>query len=90
MAVNWATSWRGKWARRPVRPVEELDGAAPRRAARRRVVQLLARLPIAQRQMLVLRFVMGYSVVETAAVLDVVEGTVKSDVLASSSETGWR
>ncbi len=37
-------------------------------------------LPLLQRQMLVLRFVLGYSLPETAAVLDVAEGTVNSGV----------
>jgi RNA polymerase sigma-70 factor (ECF subfamily) len=40
----------------------------------------LAGLPLLQRQMLVLRFVLGYSVPETAVTLEVAEGTVKSGV----------
>ena len=80
VAVNWATSWRRKWSRRPTLPAEVLDqpwlddlGTVP-------LLDQLAELPVRQRQMLVLRFVLGYSVAETARALDVAEGSVKSGV----------
>lgn len=79
VAVNWATSWRRKWSRRPTLPLEALE----RSESDRHVYQLVdevRRLPLLQRQMLVLRFVLGYSVSETAEALGVAEGTVKSGV----------
>ena len=80
VAVNWATSWRRKWSRRPTLPVEVLDRAYRDDLASVTLLEELGRLPLMQRQMLVLRFVLGYSVPETADVLDVAEGTVKSGV----------
>lgn len=80
VAVNWATSWRRKWSRRPTLPVEVLDRAHHDAADALALLEELDRLPLPQRQMLVLRFVWGYSVPETAAALGVAEGTVKSGV----------
>ena len=79
VAINWATSWRRKWARRPTLPVETLD----RPESDRHIYELVdevRRLPLQQRQMLVLRFVLAYSVAETAEALGIAEGTVKSGV----------
>lgn len=47
-------------------------------AGRDEVIQALARLPIEQREVLVLRFYADLSVAESAAALDTSEGTVKS------------
>ena len=80
VAVNWATSWHRKWSRRPTLPTEALDRPHHDRAGPETVLDDLVGLPLLQRQMLVLRFVLGYSVPETAAALDVAEGTVKSGV----------
>ncbi len=80
VAVNWATSWHRKWSRRPTMSVEALDRPHQDRAGPEALLDDLAGLPLLQRQMLVLRFVLGYSVPETAAALDVAEGTVKSGV----------
>jgi RNA polymerase sigma factor (sigma-70 family) len=80
VAVNWATSWRRKWSRRPTLPAAALDREHHDDLASVTLAEGLAELPLMQRQMLVLRFVLGYSVPETAAVLDVAEGTVKSGV----------
>ena len=80
VAVNWATSWRRKWSRRPTLPIDALDGLHQDDLAAVTMLEELAVLPLVQRQMLVLRFVLGYSVPETAAVLDVAPGTVKSGV----------
>ncbi|MCC5949532.1 MAG: hypothetical protein JJT89_13865 [Nitriliruptoraceae bacterium] len=80
VAVNWATSWRRKWSVRPTLPLEVLDGAHLDDLGDVTLLEELARLPLAQRQMLVLRHVLGYSVAETAAALGVAEGTVKSGV----------
>ncbi|MCA1784247.1 MAG: sigma-70 family RNA polymerase sigma factor [Intrasporangiaceae bacterium] len=80
VAVNWATSWRRKWSRRPTLPAEVLDREHHDDLDSVTLADGLAGLPLLQRQMLVLRFVLGYSVPETAAALDVAEGTVKSGV----------
>ena len=80
VAVNWATSWRRKWSRRPTLPSEVLDRPHRDDAAAVQLLDELAGLPLLQRQMLVLRFVLGYSVSETAVALNVAEGTVKSGV----------
>lgn len=77
VAVNWATSWRRKWARRPTLPTEMLDRIQLDEHAQD-LVGLLGHVPLQQRQMLVLRYVLGYSTIETAAALGVAEGTVKS------------
>lgn len=80
VAVNWSTSWRRKWSRRPTLPSEALDRAHLDDLGSVTLLDGLAALPLLQRQMLVLRFVLGYSVLETAIALDVAEGTVKSGV----------
>lgn len=80
VAVNWATSWRRKWSRRPTRPVEELDRAHDDRALDTDVLARLRGLPAAHRETLVLRFVFDLSVVDTAEALGVSPGTVKSRV----------
>jgi RNA polymerase sigma-70 factor (ECF subfamily) len=80
VAVNWATSWRRKWSRRPTLPAAELERAHHDHHASVTITDALAALPLIQRQMLVLRFVLGYSVPETAAALGVAVGTVKSGV----------
>ena len=80
VAVNWATSWRRKWSRRPTRPVEELDRPHRDPLPDLDLIDALAVLPLEQRQMLVLRHALGCSVRETASALGVAEGTVKSGV----------
>jgi RNA polymerase sigma factor (sigma-70 family) len=80
VAVNWATSWRRKWSRRPTLPIAALERGQVDDLASVTLAEELAGLPLAQRQMLVLRFVLGYSVAETAVALGVAEGTVKSGV----------
>lgn len=80
VAVNWATSWRRKWSRRPTLPARELDRSHDDDLTGMTLLEELAGLPLPQRQMLVLRFVLGYSVPETAAALGVAPGTVKSGV----------
>lgn len=80
VAVNWATSWRRKLALRPTRPTEQLDRAHRDIVPDLDLAEALSVLPLAQRQMLVLRHAFGYSVVEVADTLGVAEGTVKSGV----------
>jgi RNA polymerase sigma factor (sigma-70 family) len=80
VAVNWATSWRRKLARRPTRSAEELDRAHRDPVPDLDLAAALAVLPLDQRQMLVLRYALGCSVREVADTLGVAEGTVKSRV----------
>jgi RNA polymerase sigma-70 factor, ECF subfamily len=80
VAVNWATSWRRKLARRPTRSAEQLDRAHHDDLPDLDLADALAVLPLDQRQMLVLRYALGSSVREVADTLGVAEGTVKSRV----------
>lgn len=80
VAVNWAHSWRRTWSRRPTRPTDELDRAHTDALPDLDLADQLAVLPLEQRQMLVLRLAFDLSVQETARVLGVAEGTVKSGV----------
>lgn len=77
-AVNWAWSWHRKWRRRPTRPLEELDRATHDALPDLDLRARLASLPLQQRQIVVLRHALQFSVTETAAVLGIAEGTVKS------------
>lgn len=86
VAVNWATSWRRKWSRRPTLPAAALDREHHDDLGSITLADRLTELPMIQRQMLVLRFVLGYSVPETALALDVAEGTVKSGVHRSRQQ----
>ena len=79
VAVNWATSWRRKWlVARPTLPIEQLDRGQTDRMLEVDLVEQLRRLPVQQRQVLMLRHGFGLSVRETAEVLGIAEGTVKS------------
>jgi RNA polymerase sigma-70 factor (sigma-E family) len=80
---------RDKWRRARVRPRElpllagadsamALDGPADQVGQRRELVAALALLPMAQRAVIVLRFVEDLSVAQTARSLGISEGTVKS------------
>ena len=80
VAINWAHSWRRKWSRRPTRPTEALDRAHEDVLPDVDLARRLAALPLEQRELLVLRVAFGLSVAETAALLGVAEGTVKSGV----------
>ena len=80
VGLNWATSWRRKLRREralpqdehslPVVHLAEPDGADAMAA--------LARLGVAARAVVVCRVLFGLSTVETARVLHVAEGTVRS------------
>lgn len=80
VAVNWATSWRRKLALRPIRSAESLDRAHCDQVPNLDLADQLRQLPPAQRQALVLRHGLGFSVEETASLLGVASGTVKSRV----------
>ncbi|MTV24789.1 sigma-70 family RNA polymerase sigma factor [Nitriliruptoraceae bacterium ZYF776] len=80
VAVNWAHSWRRKWSRRPTRSAQALDRAHLDELPDLDLAAHLAELPLQQRQLLVLRVAFGLSVRETAALLGIAEGSVKSGV----------
>jgi DNA-directed RNA polymerase specialized sigma24 family protein len=80
VGLNWATSWRRKLRREraltelehglPVMLPADVDGAGAMAA--------LARLGVEQRAVVVCRVLFGLSTAETAGVLHVAEGTVRS------------
>lgn len=76
VGLNWATSWWRKLRRERPLPVgvEPQPEAAPDGAA----LALLDQLPLAQRAVVVCRVLLQLTTAETAAVLGVAEGTVKS------------
>ena len=78
VGLNWATSWRRKAERRPIRPIEQLDRAHHDRAVDVDLYSAVARLPVEQRAVVVLRFFLDRPVEEVSAVLQIAEGTVKS------------
>jgi RNA polymerase sigma-70 factor (ECF subfamily) len=80
VGVNWAMSWRRKLSLRPTRPSEDLDRPQHDALPDVDLVHQLALLPARQRQMLVLRYALGFSVAETAQLLGVATGTVKSGI----------
>ena len=79
VGLNWATSWWRKTRRERTRlgdvPQLGSPGPDPVALAARAAVD---RLPVSQRSVVVCRVLLGLSTVETAAVLQLAEGTVKS------------
>ena len=76
VASNWATSVLRRRRRSPHRFYEpDLDAPPVRDPA---VHAALSKLDVKQRSVVVCRFLLGWSVAETAAALGVREGTVKS------------
>ncbi len=79
IAVNLCRDWH---RRAPPEPQEREDEPAPDVQARTDAAldaeQLLARLPAAQREVVVLRYYEDLSEDEVAAILDIPKGTVKS------------
>lgn len=79
VGLNWATSWRRKIRRERALPEEDRAGdGAPDPVAGTAAQQALARLPLPQRAVVVCRVLLDLSTAETAALLRVAEGTVKS------------
>lgn len=81
VGLNWATSWRRKLRREralPDEPGAPVAAPAPDPAAGTAARQALARLPLPQRAVVVCRVLLDLSTAETAALLRVAEGTVKS------------
>jgi RNA polymerase sigma factor (sigma-70 family) len=79
VGFNWAVSWRRKLRReRPALRDEQHPLAAPPDPAGLAAREALERLPVAQRAVVVCRVLLDLSTAETAAVLGLSEGTVKS------------
>jgi RNA polymerase sigma-70 factor (ECF subfamily) len=79
VGLNWATSWRRKLRRERVLP--EAERGMPAGAAFEPgtdAVAALARLPVPARTVVVCRVLFDLSTAETAAVLRIAEGTVRS------------
>jgi RNA polymerase sigma-70 factor (sigma-E family) len=88
--VNTATAWwRRRWrGERPtgVLPERPVTDGSDQRAERDRVWQLIQALPPRQRAVVVLRFYEDLSEADTARLLDITAGTVKSQT-ARAMET---
>ena len=80
VAVNWATSWRRKLSRRPTRQTEQLDREHHDRLPDVDLHGELAGLTPHQRKLLVLRYGLDMSIEESAKLLGIAEGTLKSRV----------
>jgi len=80
--LNWGRSWKRSAFRRQRREekvaVPEMGIPAPSSGESSYLFDALAQLPIKQRSVVVLRHYCDWSVEETAAALDISEGTVKS------------
>jgi RNA polymerase sigma factor (sigma-70 family) len=79
VGLNWATSWRRKVRReRPLPDAEPLSQAALPDEGGLVAMEALTGLPVAQRAVVVCRVLFDLSTAETAAVLRLPEGTVRS------------
>jgi len=80
VGLNWATSWRRKLRRERALPEAEhgLPVVLPAEPDGADAMAALARLGVAARAVVVCRVLFGLSTVETAKVLHVAEGTVRS------------
>ncbi|MBM2614305.1 RNA polymerase sigma factor [Actinoplanes sp. LDG1-06] len=81
VGLNWATSWRRKLRRERAFPDTEhglpvFEAALPDGDGE--AVAALAELPIPTRAVVVCRVIFGMSTADTAAVLEIAEGTVRS------------
>jgi DNA-directed RNA polymerase specialized sigma24 family protein len=81
VGFNWATSWQRKLRReRPLTDRDGWPGAVPHRVdpTDPDLTGALLRLPVTQRAVVVCRFLFDLDTAETAEVLAVAEGTVRS------------
>jgi RNA polymerase sigma-70 factor (ECF subfamily) len=80
VGLNWATSWRRKLRRERALPEAEhgLPVVIPAEPDGTDAMAALARLGVAARAVVVCRVLFGLSTIETAKVLHVAEGTVRS------------
>jgi len=79
VGLNWATSWRRKLRReRPITDDLRWPAVVAPETGDATVAEALTRLPVQQRAVVVCRVLLDLSIVDTAAVLDLPEGTVRS------------
>ena len=81
VGLNWATSWWRKVGRERPEPDPRIDLPGPEAsdpASATAALHALSSLPTAFRAVVVCRVLLDLSVVQTAALLEVSEGTVKS------------
>jgi RNA polymerase sigma-70 factor (ECF subfamily) len=80
-----AMRWRGRWGHRWHSPLSEEIAAAGSAESQRDLADLFARLSRQDRAVLVLRYLWGYSISETAEILQIKEKTVSSRTQRASS-----
>lgn len=79
VGLNWARSRRRKWMREVFRSESPNDLVAlPAPAVEPELDAALAALPVEQRSVVVLRYLLDWSEFQTAEALDIAPGTVKS------------
>jgi len=78
VAYNSSVSWRRKRARRPVRPIEELDQPVTDGIGDPDLLAAVQALPPGLRATVVLRFLLDWPAEQAAAALGVAPGTVRS------------
>jgi RNA polymerase sigma factor (sigma-70 family) len=78
VGLNWATSWWRKRRRERALPDAGPDSVPPPDPAATAAGEALAKLALPQRAVVVCRVLLDMSTAETAALLGVAEGTVKS------------
>ncbi|GGM16007.1 sigma factor-like helix-turn-helix DNA-binding protein [Dactylosporangium sucinum] len=86
VGLNWATSWWRKVRRERPLPPPDLADPAAQESGDRHALTALHRLPLPQRTVIVCRVLLDLSTVETAAVLGIAEGTVKSRMARGLAE----
>lgn len=78
VALNWARSWHRRRRREQDRPVDLASPSADPTAGDDELRQAIRALPVDHRAVVVCRYLLDWSTSQTAAALDVPEGTVKS------------
>lgn len=78
VGLNWATSWRRRLRRERTLPDEPSGASAEPDPAATAALVAVGRLPVPQRAVVVCRVLFTLSTAETAAILRVAEGTVRS------------
>lgn len=77
VGLNWARSRRRKWVRE-VFKTDPPDSVTPPVSVEPELDAALAALPVEQRSVVVLRYLLDWSEFQTAEALDIAPGTVKS------------
>jgi len=78
VGLNWALSWRRKFRRESSHPVLPEPGAVPSSHFHPELDDAIARLPVDQRAVVVLRYHLDWSEAAIAEALEIAPGTVKS------------